>query len=67
MKWQVFKQHLLSTSENADKCKILNKEVLQFDYDPKTNIMEAWAFEPLVIENKALGYVLHYDPPKSET
>ena len=59
--YNIFKENLLSTTENAAKCKIINKETLNFDYDPENNTLEAWAYEPLIIENKALGYYLHYD------
>ena len=63
-KWRknlaTFKKTFLGTSENAENCVIVNEEILNFDYDPKTRIFEAYAGEPLIIENKSLGYRLKY-------
>lgn len=63
-KWRenlyTFKQTFLGKSENAAEVRILNEEALDFDYDPKTRVFTAWANEPLIIENKALGYRLKY-------
>lgn len=57
---EVFKKTFLGTSENAASCRILNEEVLNFDYDTKERVFQAYAGEPLIIENKALGYRVKY-------
>ena len=57
---ETFKRAFLGNSENAEQCKILNEEVLNFDYDPNEQSLEAYAGEPLIIENKALGYRISY-------
>lgn len=56
----VFKRTFLGTSRFAKSCKILNEEVLNFYYEPKKKIFQAYADEPLIIENKALGYKIKY-------
>lgn len=48
------------TTPNATQCKLLNPEVLDFVVDEKTSELTATVSEPLVIENKALGYRFHY-------
>lgn len=62
--WQknliLFKQTFLGTSANANSCRIVNEEVLNFDDNRKDRIFEAYASEPLIIENKALGYRIKY-------
>ncbi|MGW8123702.1 carboxypeptidase-like regulatory domain-containing protein [Roseivirga echinicomitans] len=55
-----FKIGFLGTSAFAQQCKILNEEVLDFYFDEENNVFEAFASEPLIIENRALGYRLKY-------
>ncbi|KOF03747.1 hypothetical protein OB69_05535 [Roseivirga seohaensis subsp. aquiponti] len=55
-----FKIGFLGTSPFAEQCKILNEEVIDFYFDEENNIFEAFASEPLIIENKALGYRIKY-------
>lgn len=45
---------------NAEQCKLLNPEVLDFSFDEETSAFTATVREPLIIENKALGYRLYY-------
>ncbi len=42
----------------AEETEILNPEVLDFEH--KEGRFTAWAAEPLIIENRALGYRIHY-------
>jgi CarboxypepD_reg-like domain len=58
---QFFMQNLIGETPNADDCKLLNKEVVRFRMYKKENMLEAVANEPLIIQNKALGYTLSYD------
>ena len=58
---RIFREVFLGTSKLASKCKILNEDTLEFDYDPKTQILEVSANEPLNIENRGLGYTMTYD------
>jgi len=55
-----FKEGFLGRSVAAKRSKIINEEVLNFEMDDKTGVFEAYAAEPLIIENKALGYRLTY-------
>tara|TARA_R110001599_G_scaffold170952_1_gene361347 strand:+ start:15127 stop:16251 length:1125 start_codon:yes stop_codon:yes gene_type:complete len=55
-----FKMGFLGTSAFARECKILNEEVIDFYFDEEKNVFEAFASEPLIIENKALGYKIKY-------
>jgi len=55
-----FRKVFLGESENARQCKILNEEVVDFIFDNKTNTLEAFSAEPIIIENEALGYTVTY-------
>lgn len=57
---RTFRESFLGTSENARKCRILNPEVIRFDYDASRHILMATADDFLVIENNALGYRVYY-------
>jgi hypothetical protein len=54
-----FIRELLGNRPQARQCQITNPDVLSFD-DEKGHL-RAHASEPLIIDNQALGYRLHYD------
>ena len=54
-----FKRELLGNTPVADRCLITNIESVALTV--KDGRLEAQAAEPLIIENKALGYRLHYN------
>ncbi|RZK74051.1 MAG: carboxypeptidase-like regulatory domain-containing protein [Pedobacter sp.] len=56
----LFKKCFIGTSPNADKCVIINPEVIQTDYDKQNRILRVTANDFLIIENKALGYRIKY-------
>ncbi|QHL88273.1 PEGA domain-containing protein [Nibribacter ruber] len=58
--YAVFVKHFLGNSVLAKKARILNSEALYFEYIPATNVLTAEASEALIIENKELGYKLHF-------
>jgi len=58
--YDIFKRQFLGTSANAAQCKILNPDLLDFEYDAKTRILQASSYDFLEIENKALGYKIKY-------
>lgn len=58
--YSIFRQQFLGSSKNAAQCKILNSDVLDFEYDDITNILKASSHDFLEIENKALGYHIRY-------
>jgi hypothetical protein len=60
-KWgKFFMDNFIGTTENASSCNLKNREVLRFHYYLKSKRLSVTAIEPLIIENKALGYDLEY-------
>ena len=60
-KWgKFFLENFIGTSANAQNCRIKNIDVIHFRNSKKKNELTAIADEPLIIENKALGYTLRY-------
>ncbi|OEJ99556.1 carboxypeptidase-like regulatory domain-containing protein [Roseivirga misakiensis] len=57
---KLFKDVFLGTSSNAESTKILNEEVMNFYNDRENGKLIAFADEPLMIRNKALGYDIEY-------
>jgi len=58
--FETFKDEFLGKSDLAKDCKILNPELLDFDYNDKTGVLKASSVDFLIIENHALGYRLKY-------
>lgn len=56
-----FMDNLIGATPNAEDCQLMNKEAVRFRHHQKKNLLEAVTSEPLVIQNKALGYTLTYD------
>jgi len=56
----IFKKQFLGETYNAKECKLLNPDVLYFNYDKGTKSLIATADEFLSIQNTALGYTLKY-------
>jgi hypothetical protein len=60
-KWgKTFIENLIGTTPNAAACRIKNSDVVHFRYYKKSNRLVAFADEPLILENKALGYRIKY-------
>ncbi|RYY60674.1 MAG: carboxypeptidase-like regulatory domain-containing protein, partial [Chitinophagaceae bacterium] len=60
-KWgKLFTENFIGQTPNATKCRIKNHQSIRFRYFKKSNRLIAWSDEPLVVENKALGYTLRY-------
>lgn len=58
-KWgNTFSDAFIGTSAYTKGCDIKNKDVIRFNYNKKTNQLHAYAGEPLLVENKLLGYNL---------
>jgi len=51
-----FERLILSTTDNSHGCTILNPEVLDFEFIQATGILKASASQPLIVENRSLGY-----------
>ena len=60
-KWgRFFVENFMGTMANAQQCTIANTGTIRFRYSKKNNELSAYAASPLLIENKALGYIIHY-------
>jgi CarboxypepD_reg-like domain len=57
---KLFLDYFIGTTENANHTKLKNHEVLRFHYYLKSRLLNVTATDPLIIENKALGYNLEY-------
>lgn len=55
-----FIESFLSYSEFSKLCKLENPEALKFYFDATNNILKVVAREPLIIQNRALGYKITY-------
>jgi hypothetical protein len=58
---QFFMDNFIGTSALAKDCKLRNPQTIRFRYNKKENVLRAFADEPVILENKALGYILKYD------
>ncbi|MBL7710518.1 MAG: carboxypeptidase-like regulatory domain-containing protein [Chitinophagaceae bacterium] len=60
-KWgKMFMDNFIGSTENGAHCKIKNSNKIKFRYYKKSNRVIAYADEPIIIENKALGYTIKY-------
>ncbi|MEM7551997.1 MAG: TonB-dependent receptor [Bacteroidota bacterium] len=55
-----FEKYFLGNSKMANDCKILNPYVMDFKRS-NTSVLQAFASEPLKIENKSTGYNITYE------
>ena len=55
-----FLKHFIGTTPNAAQTTLQNPEVLKFYFLKRSNKLRVLATEPLLIENRALGYNLRY-------
>lgn len=55
-----FIDNFIGKSENSHDCKITNPEKLRFFFSRKRNRLKVISDEPVLVENKALGYIIHY-------
>jgi hypothetical protein len=55
-----FKKEFLGNTWKARYCEIENIDGILFKYDASSNVLEAFAKEPIVINNNALGYKIIY-------
>lgn len=56
----LFKKGFIGKTENASSCKILNPDVLSFDFNSKNNTLQVSADDFIIIENSALGYRIEF-------
>ncbi len=66
-KWgRLFLDNFMGTSANARNCKLKNPGDVHFRYSNKQQMVIATGADLLIIENKALGYVLKYNLTRFE-
>ncbi|EAQ43048.1 carboxypeptidase-like regulatory domain-containing protein [Polaribacter sp. MED152] len=56
-----FKKTFIGTTLFSKKCKILNPEVLKYQYNQDTKVLSVDASQPLKIKNESLGYLIDYN------
>lgn len=56
----IFLREFLGTSFNARHCRILNEEDITFNYHYDRDTLQAFASQPILVENRALGYQVTY-------
>lgn len=61
-----FKDEFLGTNYNASICTILNEKDISFNYDTDKDTIKAFASNPILIDNQALGYTVTYYLDKFE-
>lgn len=60
-KWgKLFLEGFIGRTPNARQCSIKNQKAIRFRFYKRSNRLVAYCDEPLIIENKALGYNLRY-------
>lgn len=60
-KWgKMFMENFVGTTANAASCRIKNEQAIRFRYYKKSNRVIAYCDEPVLLENKALGYEVSY-------
>ncbi|MEX6687570.1 carboxypeptidase-like regulatory domain-containing protein [Danxiaibacter flavus] len=61
-KWgRLFLENFIGTSDIAKGCTIKNYKAVRFRYFKQKDQLTAYAMEPLIIENRSLGYTIRYD------
>jgi hypothetical protein len=55
-----FIENFIGKSENSAACNIKNPEKLHFFFYRKKNKLKITSEEPIMVENRALGYLIHY-------
>ena len=66
-KWgSFFIENFIGASAFAHDCKLLNQATIKFRFNKKQNTLKAFADDRLVVENKALGYVVKYELTRFE-
>ena len=63
---KLFKDEFLGTTYNAQNCEIINENDITFNYDSSRDTLRAFASNPLIIINRALGYKITYYLDKFE-
>lgn len=63
---KLFRNEFLGATANASECEIKNEDEIRFLYNTDDDILTGFASNPIIIENKALGYDITYYLDKFE-
>jgi len=63
---RLFREEFLGTTQNSWDCKVVNESDITFNYFEDEDTLKAYTKNPLIIENKALGYNITYYLDKFE-
>ena len=63
---RLFRNEFLGTTDNANKCEIINEKDIAFNYGSDKDTLKAFASHPIIIYNNALGYKITYYLDKFE-
>jgi CarboxypepD_reg-like domain len=63
---KLFKNQFLGNTYNAWNCDIINENDITFNYDSCDDTLKAYSSNPLIINNRALGYKMTYYLDKFE-
>lgn len=64
--FNIFKREFLGATLNAMSCHITNEEDIILTYNPDSDTLKAFSSNPILIDNKALGYNIIYYLDKFE-
>ncbi len=56
----IFKSEFIGLSNNSSQCEILNLDDINLVYNRKRGTVEAFADDPIILHNKALGFKITY-------
>lgn len=59
-KLNIFRNEFLGNTPEALQCKIVNEDAVRLHYSKSNMQLTAWSNEPLILENKFLGYTVQY-------
>jgi len=55
---EFFREYFIGTSAFSKRCRILNPEAVRIHYNKNKKVLSAFSDGPILIENRALGYLL---------
>ncbi|HCX21343.1 MAG TPA: hypothetical protein DHN29_05475 [Cytophagales bacterium] len=59
--YRKFSEEFIGNSTNSNRCTFVNPEIIEFSYSDSLDTYEAVLKEPLVMENKGLGYKVIFE------
>ena len=57
---RLFRREFLGTTGNERECEIMNENDITFNYGSDKDTVKAYASEPIIVYNGALGYIITY-------